>query len=177
MPCHCIDQSEVYPTNSWSDDDICAYFENRFKTGKQSDEGENVSICFWSALVKYTNWISAELNIGIKEICSDGKGYKNHYAELNDIIVSTEIVHCKSRGEEGVQECADASFNKWMEKIISLFKGKAIVLVGSIARRYAQEIKTFSHVQKNKISVLCISHPNAHGLSDDDRIEEIRKQI
>lgn len=174
-----IDKDEEYPTEDWDDEKICGFFENRFKNGKKTAGGEKVTkaVSFWTGLIKYTNWISEEEGLEIHEICKERKNYKKYYAELNEVIVSTEIVHCKSQKEKGVADCEEDSHEKWTEEIVNLFTGKVIVLFGKYAKSHAEEIKKYQHVKENGIKVLCLSHPNARGLNDDARIKEIETQL
>ena len=174
-----IDKDEEYPTEDWDDEKICGFFENRFKNGKKTAGGEKVTkaVSFWTGLIKYTNWISKEADLKIPEICKEHRNYKKYYAELNDRIVSTEIVHCKSEKEKGVAACEKDSHKKWTEEIVNLFTGKVIVLFGKYAKSHAEEIKKYPRVKENEIKVLCLSHPNARGLKAADRIDEIQKEL
>lgn len=172
-----ISEDEIYPTDNfakWTDDKIADFFENRFTNGCRRNDGTPFFVNFWNGLIKHTNWIS-EICLGnsIPKICPEGRNYKDHYYKLNDVIVSTELVHCKSRNEIGVDDCLNDQF-KYMKEIVSLFKGEIIVLFGNYARNKKDEIKQF--VQGRNIRVLTLPAPAAHGFSDDDRREEIRRQ-
>lgn len=172
-----ISEKEIYPTDNsaeWPDDRIADFFENRFTNGCRRNDGTPFSVNFWTGLIKHTNWIS-EICLGnsIPKICPEGRNYKDHYYKLNDVIVSTELVHCKSKNEIGVNACLNDQF-KYMKEIVSLFNGEIIVLFGNYARNKKDEIKQF--VQGRNIRVLALPAPAAHGFSDDDRREEIRRQ-
>ncbi len=49
--------------------------------------------------------------------------------EIHKHIVVTEAVHCKSKSEYGVKECACLCVRKWLDKVLSEYNGKYIVVV------------------------------------------------
>ncbi len=83
--------------------------------------------------------------------------------EIHKHIVVTEAVHCKSKSEYGVKECACLCVRKWLDKVLSEYNGKYIVVVGSTAKAcmFAREI------QGKKIAF--IPAPNARGYTDEQR--------
>ena len=94
---------------------------------------------------------------------------------FQEFVASTEIVHCKSTNEIGVNESCGKCFTLWTKKILSRFNGKYIVLVGKFACDRALEIKG---IIKDKI-VIKTEHPNSriNGNTDKVRQESFIKQI
>lgn len=112
---------------------------------------------------------------------------KDQKDEIASRIALTEVVHCKSEGEKGVQEALETCYNKHTRAVIELFlkspsgKSKTVVLLGDHARNafhQALEIKSDKTIPKNKLeqsaldefgeishntrfSFICIPHPNA----------------
>ena len=77
--------------------------------------------------------------------------------ENEDMILSkialTEIVHCKSHSDKEISRiCKAHCVQKWLEKILSLFNGKYIVIVGGKAKAYEKLIKTIANDKKVIIS-------------------------
>ena len=159
--------NERFPTQAWTDDAICDFFDNRFL---QTD----IRVSFWTRLVKMTRWILAEIDPGkvIPEYCR--KGDFEDYRAINQYIVSTEIVHWKSTHEQGVRECIKPSL-KWMEPILKLFTGKVVVLLGGVACEQRAVIDRL--LQRRGIKVLELPHPGRHGLTDAELHAEILRKM
>lgn len=159
-----IDENEHYPNEHWSDDDVCSYFDNRFKALDRPGR-----VKYWQYLLKWTNWIGSHLDPVIR--------VRGSLRELDEHVIITEVVHAKSRHEIGVEECAKCEFEKWMPEILSLFHGDVIVVVGKVAGRYFQQIKEIAKLHNAGARVIMISHSGRQGISDEERIREIDDQF
>lgn len=118
---------EEYPTWDWSSEDIHDYFNNRFGGGRK-------------------NWVLD----GKKSLRIDGKyGHATRFwaavrqraIELlqRDVIPGvdyalTEIVHCKSHREIGVEQAQKQCIQTYLRRILELAKARVIVVLGAHAR-------------------------------------------
>ncbi len=151
-----ISADENFPTKKWNDDDIAEFFDGRF-----SEERENISR-FWSSIAKYVSWILPE---------AEGKSVMDI---LDEFVVMTEIVHCKSKEEIGVNECASEEV-KFLDEIISKFTGDYIIILGSTAGKFYQN--ALFQIKNNNAKVAVLPHPNAHGITDEERKKTLLKQM
>lgn len=146
-----IDPNENYPTASWNDDDIISFFENRFE-----NTPKNQWSTYWRTILKWAGWVIPNIEF--------------------DKIAITEIVHCKSQKEFGVTPlCQKTCFNKWLREILKIFKGKYIVVVGRKAEEYIK-----FHLDEeftNGKKVIYVLAPSARGLTDEERKQNILKQL
>ena len=169
-----IDFDEYFPNIGWDNDDIYDFFEDRFKNGKiVKSTGKKASVRYWNSLKKYIIWIHQALQSASlsEEMTID----ENIVRSLIPNIVSTEIVHCKSKGEYGVSECQKVCFDKWMDKIFSEFKnghGKYVILLGKKAHSFEKKIQSFPSTQG--IRIIKLPHPSAR-VSNKRRIIQIRQ--
>ena len=85
---------------------------------------------------------------------------------LDNYVVSTELVHCKSRNEKGVSKCAKEEC-KFMGDIIKEFNGDLIVLLGSTVKKYYDS--GLFLIDKKDVRITSIPHPNARGYTDKER--------
>ncbi len=157
-----IDDNEKFPHIGWKDDDICYFFENRFSNGKMLKTGGTSQVKFWNALVKYSNWINDILKGNRKKVYFSKI---NSTKDLGRYVVCTEIVHCKSKAQYGVFECALECFPLHTQAIITKFvgtgrTGKLIVLIGQIAKSFESQILS---IASKKVKVIKVPHPNAWG--------------
>ena len=195
-----IDFDEKFPTIGWQDKDICDFFDNRFVYGKISKStGQREDVRYWTELLKYTYWIILALkcnnafqkNINIPESLlqkitkiqesrdSILKEIKRNdiYFDLQRLIVSTEIVHCKSLNQSYyTEECEKHCFKKWMGKILNEYNGKLIVLLGDTAQNFYSEIQKST---KGTIPIIKLQHPtsNRRGLTDKEKKKNINDEI
>ena len=148
---------EHFPTKKWDDKDIVDFFDNRFKIPL---EDKDVS-CFWKSIAKYVTWIFPEAStLSVLEI-------------LDNYVVSTELVHCKSRNEKGVSKCAKEEC-KFMGDIIKEFNGDLIVLLGSTVKKYYDS--GLFLIDKKDVRITSIPHPNARGYTDKERKKLLLKK-
>jgi len=158
-----ISQEEIFPTWEWDNEDIADFFRNRFGGGKQL-------------------WIKD----GTKSLRKDGgygqwtrfwagvKGRARELLEREPVpgvdYALTELVHCKSRQEEGVQEALDKCTNLYLDKVIEISGARILVGLGGLARevlaiRYGLSSckKVFGPLEigGRKRLVTFLPHPNA----------------
>lgn len=174
-----IDFDEHFPNIGWSDDDIFEFFEERFTNGKLvKSTGKKASVRYWNSLIKYTNWINKALNNKYfsKPIVQGNDG---DVSALNPYVVSTEIVHCKSKNQIGVtQKCIEVCFKKYMPEIIDEFRGDLIVIVGGVAKKYISSIKTLIVKKNPKVTLIKVPHPSDPRYPSDAKKEaEIKKAL
>jgi hypothetical protein len=145
-----IELIELYPTNSWSDKMIADFFINRFK-----DRGNKYS---WVYKSKVLN----------KDGTRDDwqhywAGMKGRAEELLDRKANpgidyclTEIVHCKSSNEAGVENAKSECYIKYLDAILNISGAYLIVVVG----KYAKEILNEAQNKKGK-PIVYLPHPNS----------------
>lgn len=171
-------KEEEFPTKYWSKNKIISFFENRFYNYEKDDAS-----LYWKYLIKYTDWtidliddISKE-KIRNSDRVNDRQFIKENFNKLNDLIVSTEIVHCKSKKEKGTlnRKLLDEEFKQWMPQIINKFKGKIIILFGNMAGNYLEKIRDLT---KNKNIIVIQQHHLSHNpQTDDEKREELKNAI
>ena len=126
------------------------FFENRFSNTVWKDYPK-----FWKRIAKFATFIPEYKN-------------KDKKVFFQEFVASTEIVHCKSTNEIGVNESCDKCFSLWTKKILSRFNGKYIVLVGKFALERYLEIK---EIIKDKI-VITTEHPNSRIKGNTDKVRQ-----
>lgn len=123
--------AEKYPTVDWADAEIADFMINRFnpehgwvkdekhlKVDSASPDGQPM----WGSPEPYWKWVKKQTT----SLLGDGTVW-------NDAAVMTEVVHCKSNGEEGVSEATLRCSTKHMERILSATSAGLVVIVGSKA--------------------------------------------
>ncbi|MCT1452592.1 hypothetical protein M3G18_06690 [Corynebacterium sp. p3-SID1145] len=92
------------------------FFENRFldETGSIREEYENET---WKRILKFAGYL-----LGRTRSIERGKKLNNaQKEEFASCIALTEVVHCKSPGEEGVEAAAETCYDKHTRAVIELF--------------------------------------------------------
>ncbi len=180
-----IGSDEVYPTWRWSDNDINNYFNYRFGggqkdwiiNGKQSlmkDGTYSRAVKFWAAVRKRAiELLQRDVKPGID------------YA-------LTEIVHCKSHSEIGVEQAQDQCVKAYLLRTLELSKAKVIVVLGARARQAIQcqfNISSTASISESiKIGdyerfFAFLPHPNARmprsfiKCLQDDELESLRASL
>ena len=176
-----IDCDEYFPNVGWSDNDIFDFFENRFIYGKKlKTTGKAVSVPYWTYLINYTNWINECLKkYGKSPITRDlvKQTKEPFYKDLNDCVVSTELVHCKSKNAFGFDASRCTCSGLWMANILNLFNGKLIVVLGSKAKDAINKCSNLNAIiLGKKLPVIFLPHPSRR-MSDTDRKKEIEKEL
>lgn len=151
-------ESEEYPTDSWDNEAIYEYHNNRFLTGYYQTNRNKV--LFWRKMRKSASWL-----LGIP--------LNNPNLEKN--ICLTEIVHCKSPREIGFPEACNKCVEKWMDKVLTEFNGKYIVVFSKAAQ---ERFKMFEIQNQASIvgkRIIYVPHPSRWSYCGTD--EEIKEKF
>lgn len=155
-----INFEEFYPDDNWNDNDIIEFHNNRFSAKNDYYQRNKNKVKFWQCMRKITSWL-------LEKSLSDDS--------LDSSICSTEIVHCKSKNEEGVQEACRKCSEKWMLQVLSSFKGTYIVVLGKKAEpRFKKIVSDNKEHLKNK-KIIYAPHPSSWCYIGKDI--EIKKMI
>lgn len=131
-----VDVDEFSPIPAWSDDAIIDFFENRFSSDKEWTSGPkhlryllkptkekskpySKTQRYWSEVL---NWLTDIY----KEMGKDK-------IELGTYCTMTEIVHCGSKQNKGVNEVKQTCCAKYMDLVLDASGSSIIVVVGKIA--------------------------------------------
>jgi hypothetical protein len=141
---------EFYPIASWPDPIKADYFINRFKDRGngyswvyknkllRSDGIQGKSVRYWSSIKK-----RAEELLGREAI--PGKDYCN-----------TELVHCKSNDQIGVDSALSECTKRFINGKISICGAKIIIGIGSFVKNFFKGNSTIIG-----IPIIYLPHPNA----------------
>lgn len=156
-----INRAEKYPLGNWNFEDISDFFINRFSYDRKWVKNELYPLQFD---VTYSNdWVrfwGAVRNIArvlLETKCpKPGKDY-----------AITEIVHCKSVAEIGVQDAMITCVDKYLDRIINLSNAKVLICLGDkvsniIKERY--QLDNSAQIQERPNStqlIMFLPHPNA----------------
>ena len=175
-----FDCREEYTVPTWSSKQICDFFENRFYNGKiLTKTRKEVSVPYWTYLIKYTNWINGVYTAnGKTPLTSPMKKQSKHfYQDLNNGVASTEVVHCKSKGGKGFLEARCKCSDMWMADILNLFQGKLIVVLGDKAKdAIACCGKLNAIIAGRKVPVIYLPHPS-FPMSDKKRQAAVQSEL
>ena len=137
-----IDEKEAYPTVDWADKWILDFFNHRF----DEDYG----------------WTLSGLHVLLKDNESYAKRVVRYWAEVQNQssrifgfdatagidYTMTEIVHCKSRGREGVASAAMTCSNRWMNRILTTSSARVLLVLGNEA---GEMLEQFTGLQQDQI--------------------------
>lgn len=134
--------AEVLPkfdSDDWPDERVEDFFEKRFgHAGYQNQT--------WWKTLRYADYL-LDLIDGLNEAGEinvtgqiGGKLDENQKAEIASRIALTEVVHCKSQGEENVDSSLNTCYRTHTKKVIELFlkfpsKGRKIVVFAGQAKK------------------------------------------
>ena len=133
------DSNELYPKDNWLDDDIINFFVNRKINKSTLYWREILEISKYIYEQKYKSMATKEIVSRINKLLED----KNLFATLSDLhITLTEVVHCKSHSFSIVSTSAcNKCVSNHLNNVLSLFKGKYIIIIGKDAQRFDSTIK------------------------------------
>jgi len=124
-----IDQQEMYPDDSWNSDRTIDFFHNRF-TSRASWVKDGLYALRRNGT--RTPWVRfwAAARARASEILEK---------ERNEIVPGidfalTEVVHCKSRKEEGVKEAQEFCSQRYLRSVLAISAAKIFVVYGKVAR-------------------------------------------
>ena len=181
-----INLKESYPNKIWGDDVILDFFQHRFSEDRiwtknrrvllaDGESYHNRSVAFWNNVHRQVE-----------------RAYGRSVVMGVDYAM-TEIVHCKSESEIGVNRCKTLCAETWMDTIITLSSAKVLILFGSIAKEwFANQVgeklnragvsKGVTIGGRSRL-VVWLPHPNARGernltsVLDDYDVSLIRKSL
>lgn len=143
--------SEDYPNDSWKNNEIIDFHENRFSDQYYLKNKKKVK--FWNCTRKVASWI---LNKDLNDTL------------LESFICMTEVVHCKSKNEIGVDSACKKCVKKWFEKVISEYDGTNIVVFGTTAKKQIEEYDLSAFFGSKK--VYYAPHPSSWSYKGTDEI-------
>ncbi|MDQ0924579.1 hypothetical protein QF038_003087 [Pseudarthrobacter sp. W1I19] len=175
--------AEKYPTVDWQDSDIADFMIHRFEPehgwvlNRRHRKVETADGPTWGTPEPYWGWVKQQTYALL------GAG-----APWYEQAVMTEVVHCKSNGEEGVAQAAPLCAQKHMDRILAASPAGLVVVVGSKAAqtlklaypavfqqrplfgKYTehgvpyQEQNLFQMVLGGRNRLICfLKHPSSHG--------------
>lgn len=152
---------EVYPTSGWEDSAIADYFKNRFGEdggawtkdlrSRRVDGTYSAKGRFWSA-------VDARATELLRRRPVPGVDY-----------VLSEVVHCKSDGELGVEPALQECAPRWLPRVLETAGAAVIVCLGSRARASISKLVGVDQdrlVHKTRVAgrarvLVFLPHPNA----------------
>ena len=147
-----ISESEHYPTPSWTDAHTVDFFQRRF------DQNAGYS---YIAFRKVRFWTSVRPRA--EEIL-------NREAIPGEDFALTELVHCKSRGEQGVREALPACSEMWLAPVMKRSAASIVILLGSQARDACTRLWQLDSrrsvhfdvpIAGQRRAIVVLPHPNA----------------
>jgi len=128
-----IDEREQYPDEFWSDERLVNFFHNRFgsdpgwvrdlRASQKDGSWSRRPVAFWC----HARARAAEI-----------LGKRRREIRPGIDFALTEVVHCKSRAELGVKEARQACSYRYLDRILSLSKAKALIVYGKHAKETVQ---------------------------------------
>jgi hypothetical protein len=123
-----IDPSERYPTPSWSDEHRVDFFRHRFSGGAEAWTQEFRTLLkdgsYDPALRAGKYW--REIHNRAVELLGSGARPGTDYA-------LTEVVHCKSLKNEGVEEARRECASRYLERVLAASPARVIIVIGAHA--------------------------------------------
>ncbi|MCL4485111.1 MAG: hypothetical protein M1537_02030 [Nitrospirae bacterium] len=121
-----INEEEEYPDQSWDDGKVVDFFKNRFQEGQTDDRRVRLKSGSYSTKVPYWN----ELRSRTAEVFECDP----EAVVLGRDFAITEVVHCKSQKNKGVEESLDHCSQKYLKKILEVSGARLLVVLGKFAR-------------------------------------------
>jgi hypothetical protein len=177
-----IDEKEEFPLWSWSDEHIVDFFTHRYKGGRKQWIKEGTyflqrdglhsrrSVNFWASVRKRAKEL-------LEKDIEDGVDY-----------ALTEVVHCKSRKEIGVEDALPECSRLYLRPVIALSGAKVIVVLGKQAAKVVRSAFGIPNVNmfgpqlisSHQRYFVFLPHPNAHvprtfeKVFDKEDLQELR---
>lgn len=124
-----IDELEEYPDQFWGLSRTIDFFHNRFT----SDAGwVNDGLCVLQRNGSRGKWV--RFWASARGRASEILGKKRNEIVPGVDFALTEIVHCKSRKEEGVNEAQDFCSERYLKRVLSISAAKVLIVYGKPAR-------------------------------------------
>lgn len=185
-----ISGAEVFPDATWSDDQLVDFFDERFTEGLDRPAwiaGSNRTLQRTpnaDGTPAYSEWVRF---LSARNRATDILGSP---ARPGADYCLTEVVHCKSTGERGVEAAGAHCADRWLDRIIALSPAPVIVTFGVRARTQLQRLAAtdLSAVMNGPVTlgghdrwIVAMPHPNARGkktgLLDRDEMDVLRGAI
>ena len=150
-----ISEDEVFPTSSWKEADTISYFQQRF-----DEDGGWVTPREYNR-VKYWTSVRARAGELFGRAAVEGKDF-----------ALTEVVHCKSKDEQGVPDALALCTQRWLDKVLAQSSARIVVMLGKTAKdacanRWNINTSKSVHfdvcIEGRSRAVLVLPHPNAQG--------------
>jgi hypothetical protein len=138
-----ITQQEYYPDNTWRNENIIDFFQNRFTT--PNGPAAELKALFRDGNRARVNNYWAHARARTSEVL--GKPKNGVKAGVDFAL--TEIVHCKSRNEVGVKEAREFCFDRYFNSVLSIAIAPVFIVYGKHAakamqNRFCHELKSLS---------------------------------
>jgi hypothetical protein len=164
-----IDDLEEYPDRFWGSDRIIDFFNNRFTSDAvwvrdglyalRRDGSRSPWVRFWAAARSR----ASEVLDKSREQIVPGIDF-----------ALTEVVHCKSRKEEGVREAQMCCAERYLERVLSLSPAKVIIVYGkraenAIRNYFSAKMGTLPNnvwhlsIGRQSKMLVFLPHPNESG--------------
>nr|ABZ07479.1 hypothetical protein ALOHA_HF4000ANIW137G21ctg1g7 [uncultured marine microorganism HF4000_ANIW137G21] len=161
-----INLKESYPNKIWGDDVRLDFFRYRFSADRRWTKNRRVLLAdgesYHNRSVAFWNNVHRQVERAYGRSVEMGVDY-----------AMTEIVHCKSESEIGVNRCKSLCAKTWMDRIIALSSAKVLMLFGSIAKEWFGNlvgekldragVRTGVIIAGSPRLVVWLPHPNARG--------------
>lgn len=121
---------DFYPRTGWSDAKIRDYFQNRFGGGR-------------------TTWVSAEAYRSVQywaEVRGRASELLGRDARPGLDFALTEVVHCKSRNNVGVDSARDECSRRYLGRVLECSRARVIVVLGKHARTAVERHLCLQHL-------------------------------
>jgi len=176
-----IDEQEEFPLWSWSDEWIEDFFTHRYNGGRKQwieggtrflrlDGSRGRAVSFWSQVRNRAKEL-------LERDVTDGVDY-----------ALTEVVHCKSRSEIGVEAALPECAKLYLRRVVVLSGAKVIVILGKHAKITVRDELRIPEgdmvgplqIGKHQRYVVFLPHPNAHmartfeACFDPTKLQELR---
>ena len=148
-----ISEVERFPTPSWSPEDTADFFERRF----DADAGHISSKAY--SRVRFWSSVRARASEILGRDATPGTDF-----------ALTEVVHCKSRQEEGVEAAMSTCAERWLHSVLGQSEALVVVLLGkrsqeACSKIWGLDVSQSAHFGVNlagrERAVILLPHPNA----------------
>jgi uracil-DNA glycosylase len=121
------EETEEYPPRSWENADIESYFTNRFGGGRKTWITDGIHFLrldgSYSRYVPFWAFVRQRAKELLQREVKPGVDY-----------ALSEVVHCKSQKERGVNVALQECTKRYLTRVIAASGAKVIVVLGSIAQ-------------------------------------------
>ena len=163
-----FDENECYPKRDWLNKNIEQFFLKRFI---------NKGTSYWKQILAITRTIrenkKLKYNSNILKLLETMDMGKQINVSCTDLgICLTEIIHCKSRASKGIHNgCVSKCVEKHLKHVLSLFKGKYVVIRGAKAKELYERLKDMWQLNK-KVKIYyapycCPSYPTIENILEN----------